>query len=37
VPGGPLGSVASKVFVGDASEREAGGSLSRLKALLERN
>jgi uncharacterized membrane protein len=37
VPGGPLGSVASKVFVGDASEREAWGSLSRLKALLERN
>lgn len=36
-PGGRLGTVASRVFVGAASEREANGSLSRLKALLERN
>ena len=36
VPGGRLGSVASRVFVGGASEREARESLSRLKALLER-
>jgi uncharacterized membrane protein len=36
VPGGRLGSVASRVFVGAASEREANGSLKRLKALLER-
>jgi uncharacterized protein YndB with AHSA1/START domain len=35
-PGGRLGSVASRVFVGGASEREARNSLSRLKALLER-
>ena len=36
-PGGRLGKVASKVIVGAASEREAQGSLQRLKALLERN
>jgi len=36
VPGGRLGSVASRVIVGAASEREASGSLERLKALLER-
>jgi uncharacterized membrane protein len=35
-PGGRLGSVASRVVVGAASEREAANSLSRLKALLER-
>ncbi len=35
-PGGRLGSVASRVIVGAASEREATNSLSRLKALLER-
>jgi uncharacterized protein YndB with AHSA1/START domain len=35
-PGGRLGSVASRVIVGAASEREAHNSLSRLKALLER-
>ncbi len=34
-PGGPLGNVASRVFVGDLSEREAHNSLSRLKQLLE--
>ena len=34
-PGGPLGAVASRVFVGHASEREARGSLNRLKALIE--
>ncbi len=37
VPGGRLGSVASRVIVGAASEREATNSLSRLKALLEGN
>ena len=37
VPGGRLGSVASHVIVGAASEREAINSLSRLKALLERS
>jgi uncharacterized protein YndB with AHSA1/START domain len=37
VPGGRLGSVASRVVVGAASEREASNSLIRLKALLERN
>ena len=31
------GSVASRVIVGAASEREASNSLSRLKALLERD
>jgi uncharacterized protein YndB with AHSA1/START domain len=36
VPGGRLGSAASRVVVGAASEREANNSLSRLKALLER-
>lgn len=35
-PGGLLGSVASRVIVGAASEREANNSLIRLKALLER-
>jgi uncharacterized membrane protein len=35
VPGGPLGSVASRVIVGAASEREAKSSLARLKALIE--
>jgi uncharacterized protein YndB with AHSA1/START domain len=34
-PGGRLGNVASRVFVGAASEREAQQSLKRLKALLE--
>ncbi len=35
-PGGRLGSVASRVIVGAASEREARNSLNRLKALLEK-
>jgi uncharacterized protein YndB with AHSA1/START domain len=35
-PGGMLGTVASRVIVGAASEREAGNSLVRLKDLLER-
>jgi uncharacterized protein YndB with AHSA1/START domain len=35
-PGGPLGSVASKVVVGHISEREAHDSLARLKQLVER-
>jgi len=35
-PGGRLGTVASRVIVGAASEREANGSLARLKALVER-
>jgi uncharacterized protein YndB with AHSA1/START domain len=35
-PGGPLGNVAGRLFVGSASEREAHDTLSRLKALLER-
>jgi uncharacterized protein YndB with AHSA1/START domain len=35
-PGGRLGSVAGRVIVGAASEREANNSLHRLKALLER-
>jgi uncharacterized protein YndB with AHSA1/START domain len=35
-PGGPLGSVASKVVVGHISEREAHESLTRLKELVER-
>jgi uncharacterized protein YndB with AHSA1/START domain len=34
-PGGRVGSVASRVIVGAASEREATNSLSRLKALIE--
>jgi uncharacterized protein YndB with AHSA1/START domain len=36
VPGGRLGTVASRVIVGAASEREANNSLVRLKALVER-
>lgn len=36
-PGGRLGSVASRVIVGAASEREANNSLRRLKVLLERS
>jgi uncharacterized membrane protein len=36
-PGGRLGSAASKIVVGAASEREARNSLERLKALLEKN
>jgi hypothetical protein len=35
-PGGRLGSYASSVIVGHASDREAHASLERLKALLER-
>lgn len=35
-PGGRLGTVASRVIVGAASEREAQKSLRRLKALLEK-
>jgi uncharacterized protein YndB with AHSA1/START domain len=35
-PGGRLGTVASRVIVGAASEREANNSLQRLKSLLER-
>jgi uncharacterized protein YndB with AHSA1/START domain len=35
-PGGRLGSVASNLIVGAASEREAHASLQRLKLLLER-
>jgi uncharacterized protein YndB with AHSA1/START domain len=35
-PGGRLGSVASNMIVGRASDREAHNSLQRLKALLER-
>jgi uncharacterized protein YndB with AHSA1/START domain len=35
-PGGRLGSVASGMIVGDASDREAHKSLERLKQLLER-
>jgi uncharacterized membrane protein len=34
-PGGPLGSVASRVLVGHVPEREAHESLKRLKRLLE--
>jgi uncharacterized protein YndB with AHSA1/START domain len=34
-PGGRLGTLASRVVVGAASEREANNSLQRLKALLE--
>jgi uncharacterized protein YndB with AHSA1/START domain len=34
-PGGRLGSIASRVVVGAASEREARKTLDRLKALLE--
>jgi uncharacterized membrane protein len=36
VPGGRLGSVASRMIVGATSEREAHNSLMKLKALLER-
>jgi carbon monoxide dehydrogenase subunit G len=36
-PGGRLGTVASRMIVGAASEREANNSLSRLKALVERS
>jgi uncharacterized protein YndB with AHSA1/START domain len=36
-PGGRLGSAASRVIVGAASEREARNSLERLKGLLEKN
>jgi uncharacterized protein YndB with AHSA1/START domain len=36
-PGGRLGTVASRVIVGAASEREAQRSLKRLKALLEKS
>jgi uncharacterized membrane protein len=36
-PGGRLGTAASKVLVGTASEREANNSLARLKQLLERS
>ncbi len=36
-PGGRLGSLASRVVVGAASEREANNSLNRLKALVERS
>lgn len=36
-PGGRLGSVASRVIVGAASQREAERSLERLKALVERS
>jgi uncharacterized protein YndB with AHSA1/START domain len=36
-PGGRLGTVASRVIVGAASEREAQTSLERLKALLEQS
>jgi uncharacterized protein YndB with AHSA1/START domain len=35
-PGGPLGSVASRVLVGHVPEREAHESLTRLKHLIER-
>jgi uncharacterized membrane protein len=34
-PGGPLGSVASRVLIGHVPEREAHESLTRLKALIE--
>lgn len=36
MPGGALGSVASRVFVAGLSQREAHNSLTRLKGLLER-
>jgi uncharacterized protein YndB with AHSA1/START domain len=36
-PGGRLGSLASRVVVGPASEREARNSLQQLKALIESN
>lgn len=34
-PGGPLGSVASRVLIGHVPEREAHESLTRLKQLIE--
>jgi|SRR3979490_864722 uncharacterized protein YndB with AHSA1/START domain len=37
VPGGRLGTVASRVIVGAASEREAKSSLARLKEIVERS
>jgi uncharacterized protein YndB with AHSA1/START domain len=37
VPGGRLGTMASRVIVGGVSEREAHKSLSRLKKVLERD
>jgi uncharacterized protein YndB with AHSA1/START domain len=36
-PGGRLGNLATRVIVGEASDREARNSLKRLKDLLERN
>lgn len=36
-PGGRLGSIASRMIVGAASEREASNSLACLKALLEKS
>ena len=36
-PGGPLGSVASRVLIGHVPEREAHESLTRLKQLIERD
>jgi uncharacterized membrane protein len=36
-PGGRLGTAASNMIMGTASEREASNSLARLKALLEEN
>ena len=36
-PGGPLGSVASRVLIGHVPEREAHDSLARLKLLVESN
>ena len=36
-PGGRLGNLATRVIVGEASDREARNSLKRLKELLERN
>jgi uncharacterized protein YndB with AHSA1/START domain len=35
-PGGRVGNVASRLIVGGTSEREASGSLARLKTLVER-
>jgi hypothetical protein len=34
-PGGPVGKAASRLVIGNTSQREAEQSLSRLKALLE--
>jgi carbon monoxide dehydrogenase subunit G len=36
-PGGRLGNMATRVIVGDASDREARNSLEKLKRLLEQN